>query len=98
MPVIDEELVCAQQSGNPHDPYGVVIKKGGLVVGHVPRKNSAVYSLFLRVGTITATVTDSHQYSNDLPQGGLEVHCVLKLCGQARTIDKVRRLLPANKK
>ena len=35
MPVIDEELVCAQQSGNPHDPYAVAIKKGSLVVGHV---------------------------------------------------------------
>ena len=67
MPVINEELVCAQESGNPHDPYAVVIKKGSLVVGHVPRKISAVCSLFLRAGTITATVTDSRQYSNDLP-------------------------------
>ena len=52
---------------------------------------------YVRAGTITATVTDSHQYSNDLPQGGLKVHWVLKFCGEARTIDKVRRLLPANK-
>ena len=96
-PVIYEELVCAQESGNPHDPYAVEIKKGSVVVGHVPRNISAVCSLFLRAGTITATVTNSRQYSNDLPQGGLEVPCVLKFCGEARTIDKVRRLLPANK-
>ena len=89
--------MCFQESGNPHDTYTVVIKKGNLVVGHVPRKISAVCSLFLRAGTITATVTDSRRYSNDLPQGGLEVPCVLKFCGEARTIDKVRRLLPANK-
>ena len=38
MPVINEELVCAQVSGNPHDPYAVAIKKGSLVVGHMPRK------------------------------------------------------------
>ena len=38
MPVTNEELVCAQESGNSHDPYAVAIKKGGLVVGHVPRK------------------------------------------------------------
>ena len=24
-PVINEELVCAQESGNPHDPYAVAI-------------------------------------------------------------------------
>ena len=23
MPLINEELVCAQESGNPHDPYAV---------------------------------------------------------------------------
>ena len=96
-PVINEELVCAQESGNSHDPYAVAIKKGSVVVGHVPRKISAICSLFLRVKTITATVTDSHrQYSNDLPQGGVEVPCVFKFCGEAKTIDKVRRLLPAN--
>ena len=60
-PVINEELVCAQESGNSHDPYAVAIKKGSLVVGHVPRKISAVCSLFLHAGTITATVTDSRQ-------------------------------------
>ena len=64
MPVINEELVCAQESGNPHDPYAVVIKKGSLVVGHVPRKILAVCPLFLCAGTITATVTDSRQYSH----------------------------------
>ena len=69
-PVINKELVCAQESGNSHNPHAMAIKKGSLVVGHVPRKISAVCSLFLRAGTITATVTDSHQYSNDLPQGG----------------------------
>ena len=75
----------------------VAIKKGSVVVGHVPRKISAICLLFLRVGTITATVTVSHrQYSNDLPQGGVEVPCVFKFCGEVKTIDKVRRLLPAN--
>ena len=95
-PVINEELVCAQESGNSHDPYAVAIKKGSVVVGHVPRKISAICLLFLRVETITATVTDSRQYLNDLPQGGLEVPCVFKFCGEAKIIDKVRKLLPAN--
>ena len=77
MPLINEELACAQESGNPHDPYAVAIKKGSAVVGHVPGKISAVCSLFLRAGTITGIVTDSHQYSNGLPQGGFQVPCVL---------------------
>ena len=34
--------------------------------------------------------------SNDLPLGSLEVPCVLKFCGEAKTIDKVRRFPPAN--
>ena len=48
-PVINEELVYAQESGNPHDPYAVVIKKGSFVVGHVPRKILAVFLLFLQL-------------------------------------------------
>ena len=50
MPVINEELVCVQESENPHDPYTVAIKKRSLVVGHVARKSSAVCSLFLHAG------------------------------------------------
>ena len=37
-PLINEVLVCAQGNENPHDPYAVAVKKGSLVVGHVPRK------------------------------------------------------------
>ena len=36
------------------------------------QKNSSCCLLFLWTVTLTATVTDSHQYSNDLLQGGLE--------------------------
>ena len=88
-PLINEVLVCAQENENPHDPYAVAVKKGSLVVGHVPRKISAVCSLFLRIGTITATVRDSRQYSSDLLQGGLEVPCVLRFCGEVKNINKV---------
>ena len=56
----------------------MAIKKGSVVVGHVPRKISAVCSLFLSAGTITSIVTDSCQYSNDLPQGRLKVPCDMR--------------------
>ena len=59
MPVINKELVCAQESGNSHDPYGVAIKKGSMVVGYLPRKNFSHFLLFYRAGTITATVSKS---------------------------------------
>ena len=38
------------------------------------QKNISYCSLLLQTGTITATVRDSHHYSNDLLQGGLEDH------------------------
>ena len=36
------------------------------------QKNVSYCSLLLQTGTITATVRDSHHYSNDLLQGALE--------------------------
>ena len=91
-PLINEVFVCAQENENSQDPYAVAVKKGSLVVGHVSRKISAVCSLFLRTGTITAIVRDSRQYSSDLLQDGLEVPCVLRFCGEVKNIDKVRKL------
>ena len=83
------------EKGNAHDPYAVAVTKGELIVGHLPRKISAACSLFLhRNGLITARVTDSRQYSIDLPQGGLEVPCVLKFVGEVIYVEKVKKLLP----
>ena len=38
------------------------------------QKNFSYCMLLLQTGTITATVRDSHHYSNDLLQGGLKDH------------------------
>ena len=94
-PFVDEELIW---EGNNHDPYAVAAMKGELIVGHVSRKISATCSLLLRRnGLITARVTDSRQYSRDLPQGGLEVPCVLKFIGEAKYVENVKILYPTNK-
>ena len=45
MPVINEELVCAQEIRNPHDPYAVVIKKGRKL-GCWPRSEKNFSRLF----------------------------------------------------
>jgi len=44
---VGDVLDCKQESGNPNDSYAVTIKNGASVIGHVPRKLSAAYSLFL---------------------------------------------------
>uniref|UniRef100_A0A1X7U5P3 HIRAN domain-containing protein n=1 Tax=Amphimedon queenslandica TaxID=400682 RepID=A0A1X7U5P3_AMPQE len=72
-----ESLQCTRELSNSHDPYAVAIFKNGYIVGHVPRIISAVCSLFLRWGgSIQCTVIGSRKYSEDLPQGGLEIPCL----------------------
>ena len=56
---VSEELACAVEENNIHDPYAVAVKKGEQIVGHLPHIISAASSLFLRWnGVILATVTD----------------------------------------
>ena len=85
--------------GNSHDTYAVAIKKPidviYVVVGHVPRKISSICSIFIRRGgTIHATVNGHCRYSADIPQGGMEVPCILTftaLCSSEG--EKTKKLL-----
>ena len=83
-PVTGEVLSCEIEDENLFDPYAVAIKKGSEVIGHVPHKISAACFLFLEMsGTLTCEITDSnHQYSFDLPQGG--IHIPFKLILKSR--------------
>ena len=49
---IGENLTCIRKPGNVRDPYAVAVIKSesSTIVGHVPRKISAICSLFLRKG------------------------------------------------
>ena len=77
-PCLGEDLQCERDPHNVVDRYSVAVKKGGVVVGHLPRKVSRLCSLFLRRGgTIDCMVTGARRHSTDLPQGGLEVPCSL---------------------
>ena len=79
---VGQVLPCQQERGNVHDPYSVAIVAGNTVVGHMPRAIS-VCSLFLkRNGVITCEVIGGRNYSNDLPQGGLEIPCKLVCSGK----------------
>ena len=78
---IGEVLNCAREPRNRTDPFAVATKKaGGVVVGHVPREFSCVFSTFLlHGGSITCTITGGRRFSSDLPQGGLELPCIYTL-------------------
>ena len=60
------QLVCAQESGNPHDTYAVTMKKGSMVAGYIARAVCLLsYGLYK---AITATACkDSHKHPDDLP-------------------------------
>ena len=51
-------------------------------------------SLFFlrRGGTISCEITGQRKYSRDLPQGGLEVPCVLTFKGDEKEIKKLMQL------
>ena len=50
-PEVGEMLLCQPEFGNIQDLYAVSIATGkGLIVGHAPRKISAICNLFLRRG------------------------------------------------
>ena len=96
-PVLGEELSCKREMHNPHDSFAVAVKKDHVVVGHLPRKFSAIFWSFLRSGSITCIITGTRRYSRDLVQGGLEVPCTLIFKGEPSKIEKVKGLLKENK-
>ena len=96
-PSIGEVLVCDPEFGNIEDPYAVkVVTSGGTTVGHVPRRISTLCHLFLlKNGSIICQVSAKRRFSQDLPQGGLEVPCILTFFGLDKDIAKVIKLTSA---
>ena len=87
-------LQCEKEEGNSHDLYAVAVKQLDSIVGHVPCMISTLCHLFLsRGGSITCTVTGIRKYSDDLPQGGLEVPCQLTFRGDEPAVEKVKKRL-----
>ena len=95
-PTTGVRLPCETEDINPTDPYAVAIKKGMVVIRHVPRKISAACYLFVqRGGTLDCIITDCHrEYSSDLPQGGLQIPCKLEFkCDDAKLMSKIKKLV-----
>ena len=68
--------------GNSQDPCAVAVMENliagspTVIIGHVPHLISTVCSIFIqRGGSLTCIVTGARQYSEDFPQGGLEILC-----------------------
>ena len=92
-PVNGEELNTKRETGNSHDPLAVAVTKRFLreerTVGHLPRRISPLCSAFIRRGgTIKCIVNGHRKYSEDLPQGGLEVPCQLLFSIESEPICK----------
>ena len=81
--------------GNVYDTFEVAVKKDDEIVGHCPRKLSAICSIFIRRGgKITCQVTGRRQHPSDLPQGGLEIPCKLTFhTNKKREADKTAKLI-----
>ena len=87
-------LTCARETSNPYDRYAAAVFKDSRVVNHMARKISTVAYLFLQKGgAISCVVTGTMRYSNDLPQGGMEIQCQLKFCGKNDILQKIKQLL-----
>ena len=93
VPTMEEVLQCQRDRRNNRDRYATSVIKDGNVVGHLPQKISKICSLFMRrQGAISCRVTGGRRYSADLPQGGLELPCLLLFSGQKKEIDKIKRI------
>lgn len=92
--VIGEDLVCERETTNEHDRYAVAVVKDGVIIGHLPRTISRPCSLFLRrENSIMCRVIGHRRYSAYLPQGGLEIPCVLRFAGKLKEITKIKKFV-----
>ena len=90
---VGEELDCTQERGNLRDAYAIAVVRNGRTVGHLPRKLCRLCGLFIRRGgSISCSVSGRRRYSSDLPQGGLEIPCVLVFKGESKEINKLIKL------
>ena len=90
---LGEQIGCIREPLNVMDRYAVALKKDGAVIGHLPQKILQICSLFIRRGgTIKCIVKGTRRYSSDMPQGGLEIPCILSFSGEKNEINKVKLL------
>ena len=88
-PFVGETLTVHEEADNDHDAFAVSVKKSEMIVGHVPRSVSQIFTFFMRHGgTITCEVTGHRKFGN-----GLEVPCCYKLSSKPKHVKKALKLL-----
>ena len=88
-----EVLQCGRERSNLRDPFAVALVKNGTIVEHMPKKLSALSSVFLCSGSIECQLTGSKKFLRDLPQGGLEIPCKYIFRGKSIEIKKVSHVI-----
>ena len=87
--VVGETLECRRQPLNEHNRYAVAVIKDDVIIGHLPRKVSRLCSLEVDA----LYITGRKHYSADLPQGGLEVPCLLLFRAPSKEIQKLKSFM-----
>ena len=91
---LGESLTCIREPQNSHDRYAVAVQKNGQTIGHLPRKVSRVCSIFLkRGGMIKCVVSGRRRYSGDLPQGRMEIPCLVIFKATPVLLEKLKKLI-----
>ena len=73
--VVGETLNCEYAVKNPQDLYVAGLREYGITVDHVyTTHTSACYFLIKHGGVIEPTLTAPQQYTQELPQGGLDLY------------------------
>ena len=88
-------MKCQQEHGNATDAYAVSVIKEGTIVDHLPRRISCACTLCMRRGGVIRCQVagrSKYSYSSDLPQGGLEILCLLSFEGRAKERKKLVKL------
>ena len=91
--VIGECLHCKQERNNVEDRYALAVCKSlDVMVGHMPRNISCLWSAFIRRGgTIDCTIEGTRRYSSDFPQGRMEIPCTFIFKGTLEELQKVTK-------
>ena len=106
-PSVRDMLECCRELTNVQNRYAVAVVYNcrkdmdddlddDTTVGHLPRKISCVCSLFVQHGgSITCEISGRSRNFSDLPQGGLEIPCLLILEGSKTDIFKDQEQTPS---
>ena len=94
--VIGEVAITVREEDNVHDRYAVAILEQDIccTMGHIPCKISKECFYFIKTGGLIKVKITGQRRRSDLPQGGLEIPCLMMLeHDDIKIIRKARQIL-----